>query len=89
MAKNTAALLQSAGYDILTTSNADKNDYEKTFIIDHIGNGEVAKNLGDFILCSNIVTAEVKKDDDAPLEAATLVDFTVVLGRDFDGRYVR
>ena len=89
LAKNTAALLQSAGYDILTTSNADKNDYEKTFIIDHIGNGEVAKNLGDFIRCSNIVTAEVKKDDDAPLEAATLVDFTVVLGRDFDGRYVR
>ncbi|ERJ93385.1 LCP family protein [Treponema lecithinolyticum] len=89
LAKNTAALLQSAGYDILTTSNADKNDYEKTFIIDHVGNGEVAKNLGDFIRCSNIVTAEVKKDDDAPLEAATLVDFTVVLGRDFDGRYVR
>ena len=89
LAKNTAALLQSAGYDILTTSNADKNDYEKTFIIDHIGNGKVAKNLGDFIRCSNIVTAEVKKDDDAPLEAATLVDFTVVLGRDFDGRYVR
>lgn len=89
LAKNTAALLQSAGYDILTTSNADKNDYEKTFIIDHIGNGEVAKKLGDFIRCSNIVTAEVKKDDDAPLEAATLVDFTVVLGRDFDGRYVR
>ena len=89
LAKNTAALLQSAGYDILTTSNADKNDYEKTFIIDHIGTGEVAKNLGDFIRCSNIVTAEVKKDDDAPLEAATLVDFTVVLGRDFDGRYVR
>ena len=89
LAKNTAALLQSAGYDILTTSNADKNDYEKTFIIDHIGTGEVAKNLGDFIRCSNIVPAEVKKDDDAPLEAATLVDFTVVLGRDFDGRYVR
>lgn len=89
LAKNTAALLQSAGYDILTTSNADKNDYEKTFIIDHIGNGEVAKNLGDFIRCSNIVTAEVKKDGDAPLEATTLVDFTVVLGRDFDGRYVR
>jgi len=43
-------------------NSQDKNDYEKTFIIDHIGNGEVAKNLGDFIRCSNIVTAEVKKD---------------------------
>ena len=88
LAKNTAALLQSAGYDILTISNADRNDYDKTFIIDHIGNEEIAKNVGDFIRCTDIKTAEVKKDDSA-LEADTLVDFTIVLGKDFDGRYVR
>ena len=88
LAKNTAALLQSAGYDILTISNADRNDYDKTFIIDHIGDEEIAKNVGDFIRCTDIKTAEVKKDDSA-LEADTLVDFTIVLGKDFDGRYVR
>ncbi|MGI5172620.1 LCP family protein [Treponema sp. OMZ 840] len=87
LAKNTAALMQSAGYDILTTSNADRNDYEKTVIIDHIGNKEIAKSIGDFIRCTNIKTAEIKKEDG--LEADTLVDFTIVLGKDFDGRYVR
>ena len=27
--------------------------------------------------------------DDEELEADSLVDFTIILGRDFDGRYVR
>lgn len=87
LAKNTAALMQSAGYDVLSAANADTNDYEKTVIIDHIGNAEIAKNIGDFIRCTNIKTAEIKEEDVS--EADTLVDFTIVLGKDFDGRYVR
>ena len=79
--------MQSAGYDVLSAANADTNDYEKTVIIDHIGNAEIAKNIGDFIRCTNIKTAEIKEEDVS--EADTLVDFTIVLGKDFDGRYVR
>ena len=56
-------------------------------IIDHIGNETEAKVLADFILCENIVTEEIKADDE--LEADSLVDFTIILGKDFDGRYVR
>ena len=88
LAKNTSALLQSIGYDVLTTTNADSNDYEKTIIIDHINNSLVASSLGDFILCDNIVVDEVQSDD-AGLDANLLVDFTIILGKDFDGRYVR
>ena len=67
--------------------NADSDDYEKTVIIDHIGNELEAQSLASFINCSNIITEEIKDDDE--LEADSLVDFTIILGRDFDGRYVR
>ncbi|MBE6348436.1 MAG: LytR family transcriptional regulator [Spirochaetaceae bacterium] len=88
LAKNTAALLQSIGYDVLTTTNADSNNYDKTIIIDHINNSQVASSLGEFIMCENIVVDEVQSED-AGLDANLLVDFTIILGKDFDGRYVR
>ena len=83
LARNTSVLLQSAGYDVLSTTNAASQDYEKTVIINHIGNSEVAKNLGDFIHCENIVDEELNPDTDAN------VDFTLIIGKDFDGRYVK
>ncbi len=88
LARNTMALLQSAGYDILTTGNADSNDYDSTVIINHIGNAEIAKSLGDFIRCTNIVEETVSMDTDSAT-AVSNVDFTIILGRDFDGRYVK
>jgi polyisoprenyl-teichoic acid--peptidoglycan teichoic acid transferase len=88
LAHNAAVLFQNASYDILSTSNADKNDYENTVIIDHIGNKDIAKMVGDFIHCTNIQEEEVKPDDTGNDSAAN-VDFTIILGKDFDGRYVR
>lgn len=88
LARNTSALLQSAGYDVLSTLNADSNDYEKTVIINHIGNAEVAKSLGDFIRCTNIVEDTVS-DDQIYSDDGSNVDFTIILGKDFDGRYVK
>ncbi|MBQ0052344.1 MAG: LCP family protein [Treponema sp.] len=88
LARNTSALLQSAGYDVLSTLNADSNDYEKTVIINHIGNAEIAKSLGDFIRCTNIVEEKVSSETDFS-ESSSNVDFTIILGRDFDGRYVK
>ena len=82
-ARNTSVLLQSAGYDVLSTTNAATQDYEKTVIINHIGNSEAVKQLGDFIHCTNIIDEEIDYETDAN------VDFTLILGNDFDGRYVR
>ncbi|MDR9859338.1 LCP family protein [Treponema socranskii] len=87
LAHNTAILFQNASYDILSTLNADRNDYEKTVIIDHIGNREIAKMVGDFIRCTNIQEEEV--GNDGANESVASVDFTIILGKDFDGRYVR
>ena len=86
LARNTAALLKS--YDVLSTVNAERNDWEKTLIINHIGNAEIARNLGDFIHCTNIVDEEIKPDSDGS-ESNSNVDFTIILGKDFDGRYVK
>ena len=88
LARNTAILFQNASYSVLNVVNADSSDYEKTVIIDHIGNKEVAGVVGEFIHCNNIVEEAVASgvgDDNVLAD----VDFTIILGKDFDGRYVR
>jgi anionic cell wall polymer biosynthesis LytR-Cps2A-Psr (LCP) family protein len=93
LARNTSALYQSFGYDVMNVANADTNDYSETIIIDHIGDQVTAKNIGEIIHCSRFKTTEVRAaelaDEPANYAADSLVDFTIVLGRDFDGRYVR
>lgn len=88
LARNTAALLSTVGYDVLQAVNADRDDYEHTVIINHIGNKEAAESLGNFITCYNIKDEEVRSLDQEWSSAAE-VDFTLILGSDFDGRYVR
>ena len=39
--------------------------------------------------CLNNIEVEEVKPDEAGLETAADVDFTIILGKDFDGRYVR
>ncbi len=88
LARNTAILFQNASYSVLSAVNADSSDYEETVIIDHIGNKEVAGVVGEFIRCTNIVEEEVSLEVEENNTAAD-VDFTIILGKDFDGRYVR
>lgn len=88
LAHNTSILFQNASYDVLSAVNADRTDYEKTVIIDHIGNKEIASMVGDFIHCKNIQEEEVDLSKPESDTAAD-VDFTIILGKDFDGRYVR
>ena len=88
LARNTAILFQNASYDVLSPVNAPRNDYDETVIIDHIGNMEVAKIVGEFIRCSNIREATPEEEaESSSLDAG--VDFTIILGKDFDGRYVQ
>ena len=85
LARNASILLENAGYSILRVGNADRMDYEHTVIINHIGNEVAARTLGDFISCYNMIDEEIDLGDDN----AEDVDFTLVLGGDWDGRYVR
>lgn len=84
LARRTANLYQNASYEVLSFINADRDDYEQTIIVDHINNEEAAKNVGDLINCDNIVTASEAYAD----AQHSQVDFTIILGSDFNGRYV-
>lgn len=86
LAHNTMIVMRSANYDVISTGNADSTGYAHTVIIDNYGNEEGAKQIGNFLHCSYIRKArqgEVNADSDA-----AIVDFTIILGEDFDGRYV-
>ncbi|HBG65608.1 MAG TPA: LytR family transcriptional regulator [Treponema sp.] len=82
LAHNAMILLQSS-FKILQTGNASRNDYEHTEIIDHLGSDVAARSLGDFIRCYNIT------EEPSDAERSGDVDFTLILGADWDGRYVR
>ncbi len=87
LGRNTSVYFTGAGYDVLTVKNAD-HEYEKTEIIDHIGQPSIAKNIGDYIGCTNIKEDEVSEDGSSE-NVQKNVDFTIILGADFDGRRVR
>ncbi|MCR5188324.1 MAG: LCP family protein [Treponema sp.] len=87
LARNTAILFQKASYDVLSPVNADRNDYEETIIIDHIGNPEIAKIVGELIHCTNIID-EDEYEEVGESSSEANVDFTIILGKDFNGRYV-
>lgn len=87
LAHNTQILLQGAGFDVINTANAPSDDYEQTEILDLVGNPDAAKAIGDFIRCTKITEVTVSQDDkevDVPN-----YDFVLILGSDFDGRWVR
>ncbi|MCR5045476.1 MAG: LytR C-terminal domain-containing protein [Treponema sp.] len=86
LARNTQILLQGAGFEVLNVSNAPSNDYAQTEIVDLIGNPDAAKSLGDFIRCYKITEAKVAAEGEN-VETPNF-DFILILGRDFDGRYV-
>ena len=86
LARNTSILFQNASYDVLSAVNADRNDYEETVIIDRLGNAEAAKAIGDFIHCDNIIKADSENAETTAHSSD--VDFTIILGRDFNGQYV-
>jgi anionic cell wall polymer biosynthesis LytR-Cps2A-Psr (LCP) family protein len=83
LARRTREVFQSFGFEVVSFSNAEQNDVEKTLVIDRRGNPEAAVRVADIIRCTNIVT-EVS----GSTESAS-ADVTVILGGDFDGRYCK
>jgi hypothetical protein len=94
LAGRTAELLRGFGYDVISIGNADRSDYERTEIIDRSGFEDVVETFGDIIRCGNIrFEAPVDNPENLSLELNIQnleyrSDFTLIIGRDFDGRYV-
>jgi hypothetical protein len=90
LAGRTAEVLRGFGYDIISISNADHSGYERTMIIDRSGMDGMARDFADIIRCNNI--SREASDREGPEGAVQSFDyrsdFTLIIGRDFDGRYV-
>jgi len=98
LAGRTAELLRGFGYDVISTGNADRNDYEKTIIYNRSRYEDIAKTFAGVIRCNN-VHSELplpENPDSSDIQEAGLsmysieyrADFTLIIGRDFNGRYV-
>ena len=94
LAGRTADLFRSFGYDVISIGNADRNDYLQTVILDRSGYTENAAAFGEIIHCRNIRSEFSLSDDIDPEMDLDLrnheyrADFVLILGRDFDERYV-
>lgn len=80
LARRTKALFESYGFDVVAFSNADSDKYLNTIVLDRRGKHEAARRVAEVIHCERIHVRE---------EAGAEADVTIILGRDFDGRYVK
>ncbi len=83
LARRTRDLYQRLGlFEVHRYDNADSHDYEHTTVIDRRGDGWKANRVAEVIRARNVLN-EPNEDPNDP------VDVTLILGQDFDGRYVR
>jgi anionic cell wall polymer biosynthesis LytR-Cps2A-Psr (LCP) family protein len=92
LAGRTAELLRGFGYDVIAIGNADTSDHESTLIIDRSGYEEVVRDFAGTIRCENILMEGASREtgelDMNIKNFEYRSDFTLILGMDFDGRYV-
>jgi anionic cell wall polymer biosynthesis LytR-Cps2A-Psr (LCP) family protein len=94
LAGRTADLLRGFGYDVIAIGNADRNDYEATEIIDRSGYGAMVRTFADIIRCRNIrFDTQAAENIELGIEINIQnleyrSDFTLIIGKDFNGRYV-
>ena len=86
LARTASELYQSFGYDVIRIGNAPQSGVEHTVLIDRIGNEAVAKIVAQVVRCENIESIQVSNDHS---DSESNVDFTLILGKDFNGYTVR
>jgi len=82
LAGRTSEVFKSYGYQIASVKNADSSRYENTVILDKKGDPAAAQRVANLIKCKRI-HSEVDRNRDET------VDIIIILGKDFDGRYVK
>ena len=90
LAGRTAEVLRGFGYDIISIANADHSNYEKTIVIDRSGLEEMVNIFAGIIRCTNIsFEAPDREEGVSAIQSFEYrSDFTLIIGRDFNGRYV-
>jgi len=82
LAGRTAQVFKSYGYEIASVKNADSTKYDNTVILDKKGDPAAAQRVANLIKCQRIHTDVNQNRDET-------VDIIIILGKDFDGRYVK
>ncbi len=82
LATRARDLFQSYDLEVMAPNNADNDQYLNTVVLDRKGNLDNARKVADILHCSRIFSKPDPQMDQA-------VDVTVILGKDFDGRYVK
>jgi anionic cell wall polymer biosynthesis LytR-Cps2A-Psr (LCP) family protein len=89
LAGRTAEILRGFGYDVISIGNASHTGYENTVVIDRSGVEGMAEYFAGIIRCKIISQENSGREN---LESVQNVeyrsDFTLIIGRDFNGRYV-
>jgi len=89
LAGRTAEMLRSFGYDVISIGNADSNDYDTTVIIHRSGEENLVNAFAEVIRCTNIRhEAFTQEDLEEDYSHEYSADLTLLIGRDFNGRYV-
>jgi polyisoprenyl-teichoic acid--peptidoglycan teichoic acid transferase len=89
LAGKTAEMLRSFGYDIISISNADRSNYERTVIIQRTDDDSMVKSFADVIRCDNIRKEIMPKESETAVQSVEYkADITLLIGRNFNGRYV-
>ncbi|MDR0643485.1 MAG: LCP family protein [Treponema sp.] len=87
LAGRTAELLKNFGYDVISVGNAP-SEYDKTVIINRTGMEETARNFGEVIRCDNFREESLEMVEEDAQNLNYRADFILIIGRDFNGRYV-
>ncbi len=82
LARRAANVFQSFGHDIVSVGNADNDQYLQTVVLDRKGKLESAQKVADLINCERVYSRIDKEVD-------LSIDVTLILGKDFDGRYCK
>jgi len=101
LAGRTAEMLRSFGFDVISIGNADRNNYDSTLIIHRSGDDGMLNDFAGVIRCTNIrrelsLQEQAELDDMqsfvtgnfSPQSFEYKADFTLIIGRNFNGRYV-
>jgi len=89
LAGRTAEIIRGFGYDVISIGNAPHTGYENTVVIDRSGVDGMAEYFAGIIRCK-IINQESsgRESPEAMQNIEYRADFTIIIGRDFNGRYV-
>lgn len=89
LAGRTAELLRSFGYDVISVGNAEHSNHENTVIVHRSGDENMVMAFANTIRCTDVrreifTQEDLEEDPNREYRA----DITLLIGRNFNGRYV-